>query len=412
MQEVQKDIESWFDRGLTVALAQVIHTQGPSPRKPGSVMAVASDGSLAGSVSGGCLEGSVVQAALACLKEGVRRIESYHTPTDGTLEAGLACGSSMEVAISMLPPPLFYAEKEEVNKGNRYVRVTLIKTEDSAACPDLDFRMIQGSACKKGLCSVTEDSGKWQVIFCRQQEQYKDIMREAAGCIARKLETQGDFRGRRASSLQAERQPEAERRLQAEKRQEVTARGYRFFFHYVEPKPKLVCIGGVHIAVHLTRMAKELGYRTIVIDPRGVFSTEERFPFVDELWKEWPQQALKHVVLDSSTALCALSHDPKFDVPAMAQALRSQAFYIGCLGRTTTQLERYQELKAEGFTEEELAKIHGPVGLNLGGREPAEIALSILSEITMVRYGGNLPSRSMVESAGKGAAEKKKSGKT
>ena len=159
-------------------------------------------------------------------------------------------------------------------------------------------------------------------------------------------------------------------------------------------------------------MAKELRYRTIVIDPRGVFSTEERFPFVDELWKEWPQQALKHVVLDSSTALCALSHDPKFDVPAMAQALRSQAFYIGCLGRTTTQLERYQELKAEGFTEEDLAKIHGPVGLNLGGREPAEIALSILSEITMVRYGGNLPSRSMVESAGKGAAEKEKSGKT
>lgn len=398
MQEVQNDIERWFRKGLTVALAQVVYTQGPSPRKPGSVMAVASDGSLSGSVSGGCLEGSVVQAALRCLKEGGRCIESYRTSADGVLEAGLACGSSMEVVISMLPAPLFCAEREEANKGNGYVRVTWMEAEDGAVASDLDFLMVRGEVCGEGLACADEASGKWRLVFCKQQEPYEGVMREAAGRIAQRLEEQGNSCGISAAGPQAA------------LRQEVTVRGYRFFFHYVKPKPKLVCIGGVHIAVHLTRMAKELGYRTVVIDPRGVFSAEERFPFADELWKEWPQQALKHVVLDSSTALCALSHDPKFDVPAMAQALRSQAFYIGCLGRTTTQLERYEELKAEGFTEEELARVYGPVGLNLGGREPAEIALSILSEITMARYGGNLPSRSMAESARKGAAEKEKSG--
>ncbi|MCI8401362.1 MAG: XdhC family protein [Lachnospiraceae bacterium] len=400
MQEVQKDIENWLHRGLTVALVQVIHTQGPSPRKAGSVMAVASDGSLSGSVSGGCLEGSMVQAALRCLEEGVRGIESYHGAADGTLEAGLACGSSMEAVVSMLQPSLFYAERDEANRGNGYVRVTLTEAADDTKVSDPDFLMLRGAVRGDGLSGGETASGKWHLVFDRWQEEYEDIMREAAGEIEQKLKAREAVCCSMSPVLS-----------DAAERQEVTVRGYRFFYHYVKPKPKLICIGGVHIAVHLTRMAKELGYRTVVIDPRGAFSTEERFPFVDELWKEWPQQALKHVIPDQATALCALSHDPKFDVPAMAEALRSQAFYIGCLGRTTTQLDRCEALRKEGFTKEELARIYGPVGLNLGGREPAEIALSILSEITMVRYGGKLPTRTMVQSAEIGAAEKEKSGR-
>ena len=182
--------------------------------------------------------------------------------------------------------------------------------------------------------------------------------------------------------------------------------GCHWFYHRVLPKPKLICIGGVHIAVHLTKMAKELGYQTIVIDPRGAFASEERLPYVDVIRKEWPQKAFATLAIDEMTAVCALSHDPKFDVPALATALKSPAFYIGCLGRVTTQWDRCQQLMEEGITEEELTRIHGPIGLNLGGREPVEVALSILSEITMVRYGGSLPARNMWESGQRGKRER------
>ena len=111
-----------------------------------------------------------------------------------------------------------------------------------------------------------------------------------------------------------------------------------FFFCRTNPLPKLVCVGGVHVSIHLTRMAKMLGYHTVVIDPRGAFATGERFPFVDQLVHAWPQEAFKGIALDESTALCALTHDPKIDVPALAAALDSPAFYIGSLGRHTTRL--------------------------------------------------------------------------
>ena len=168
----------------------------------------------------------------------------------------------------------------------------------------------------------------------------------------------------------------------------VQTGGGAFFFARANPQPQLVCVGSVHISIHLTRMAKMLGYRTVVVDPRGAFATEERFPFVDELVHAWPQEAFKTLRLTSSTALCALTHDPKIDVPALAAALDSPAFYIGSLGRYTTQLSRYRQLVCEGYDDEAIGRVYGPIGLDLKGREPAEIALSVMAEITAVRHGG------------------------
>jgi xanthine dehydrogenase accessory factor len=148
-----------------------------------------------------------------------------------------------------------------------------------------------------------------------------------------------------------------------------------------------VIFGGVHIAVALVPLARLLGYRTIVADGRQAFLTRERFPQADELILGWPEEAFARIGLDASCYVCILSHDPKFDEPALRLALRSPAAYIGAIGSKKTQASRREWLRAEGFTEAQIARVHGPIGLALGGRDPSETALAILAEMTRVRYG-------------------------
>jgi xanthine dehydrogenase accessory factor len=165
------------------------------------------------------------------------------------------------------------------------------------------------------------------------------------------------------------------------------------FLEVFARQPKLVIFGGVHIAMALVPLARALGYRTVVADGRQAFLTRERFPDADELLLAWPEEAFRQSGLDAATYVCLLSHDPKFDEPAMELALRSPAPYIGAIGSKKTQAARRERLRAKGFTEADLARVHGPIGLELGGRAPAEIALAILAEMTMVRHGrtGSLP---------------------
>jgi len=147
-----------------------------------------------------------------------------------------------------------------------------------------------------------------------------------------------------------------------------------------------VIVGGVHIAVELVSIANILGYHTVVIDPRKKFGSHERFPHADELIQSWPEQAFEQVQIDASTAVAMLTHDPKIDDPALMIALPSAAFYVGALGSTKTQAKRRERLLEAGVTEEQLARLHGPIGLNLGGRFPAEVALAIMAEIVQARH--------------------------
>jgi xanthine dehydrogenase accessory factor len=157
--------------------------------------------------------------------------------------------------------------------------------------------------------------------------------------------------------------------------------------------PRLVIFGGVHVAAELVPMAQALGYRTIVADGRPAFLTRERFPTADELILGWPDQALAQAGIDAATAVAVLTHDPKFDDPALLIALRSPAMYIGAIGSKKTQAARRERLRAAGLTDVELGRLFGPIGLDLGGRSPAETALAILSEITAVRYGAGVTRR-------------------
>ncbi len=150
----------------------------------------------------------------------------------------------------------------------------------------------------------------------------------------------------------------------------------------------LVIIGAIHIAIPLHRLAKLMGYRVTVVDARAKFATRERFPEADELILAWPDEAMAKLVVDNSTYVVILTHDPKFDLPALRSVLTKDAGYIGAIGSRKTNRNRFDALRAEGFTEEQLARVHGPIGLDLGGRGAEETALGILAEITAVRFGG------------------------
>ncbi len=160
---------------------------------------------------------------------------------------------------------------------------------------------------------------------------------------------------------------------------------------FIEPlkrPPHLVIIGAIHIAIPLHRLAKLMGYRVTVVDARSKFATRERFPDADEVIVAWPDEAMGRVQVDSSTYVVILTHDPKFDLPALRSVLKQEAGYVGAIGSRKTNQNRFDALRSEGFTEEQLARVHGPIGLDLGGRGAEETALGILAEITAVRFGG------------------------
>lgn len=162
------------------------------------------------------------------------------------------------------------------------------------------------------------------------------------------------------------------------------------FFDVQPPRDRLVLVGAVHVAIPLVAMASALGYETVVVDPRSAFATEERFAHADRLLAEWPDEAFEQIGLSAATCVVALSHDFKIDLPALRLALASPARYIGALGSRKTRAKRLDKLRADGFGDDDLARIHAPIGLPLGGRKPEEIATSILAEIVASRYGKKL----------------------
>lgn len=171
---------------------------------------------------------------------------------------------------------------------------------------------------------------------------------------------------------------------------------------FVEPfrrLPHMVIIGAIHIAIPLHRLAKLMGYRVTVIDARAKFATTERFPEADEVVVAWPDEAMRKITVDSSTYVVILTHDPKFDLPALRAVLGKEAGYIGAIGSRKTNQNRFTALRREGFTDEQLSRVHGPIGLDLGSRGAEETALGILAEVTTVRFGGSGASKREVKAA-------------
>jgi xanthine dehydrogenase accessory factor len=314
---------AWLADGRRVALCTVVGTWGSSPRPAGSLLAVRDDGRFEGSVSGGCVEGAVVTAALAVLTSGTPRLLDFGVSDAEAWEAGLACGGQLSVFLE----------------------------------PAADAALLRRLLAERPIALVTDLAGGGHRL----------VTADSAGADPA------------TAAL-------AKRALAADECLRIEAGGSPAFVTVFNPPARLVIVGAVHVAQALAPMAALAGFAVAVIDPRNSFASPERFPEVS-LVHDWPDDAVARLAPDPRTAVVVLSHDPKLDDPALEAALRSPAFYIGALGSRKTQAARRQRLAALGFGDADLARIHGPVGLDLGGRKAAEIAVAILAQIIAARHG-------------------------
>jgi xanthine dehydrogenase accessory factor len=332
MRDIFPTLERWVGEGHRFALATVTNTWGSSPRPVGSMMGVREDGLICGSVSGGCVESAVIESALASLADGQHRQLHFGQLTDDEVwDVGLSCGGEIDVWIDPLPVQrdraIWDRLAELVKRDEPFTLVTLL---------------VWGSSPVPGATS-TKSSGP---------------------IVEQSIEA---FDPASPTGMAAETDRAA-------------------FVQPIPSRDKLVIIGAVHIAIPLVGFARDLGFETIVIDPRGTFSVEERFEVLpDRMLSMWPEKAFKSVALTGSTYAVLLTHDPKIDDKALSALLKSQVVYIGALGSRSTHAARRERLLAAGFGEEDLKRIHGPVGLSIGAKSPAEIALSIMAEIVQVR---------------------------
>lgn len=321
---------TWLAAGRSVALATVVDTWGSAPRRPGSHMAIDGEGRFAGSVSGGCVEVAVVAEAGVALERAEPRLVTYGVADADAWAVGLACGGSIQVLVT----PVGQGEGEIAPELLERIAGVGPGHEGEVVAFDLAGSSVEAVSVRTGL---------------------------PAG------ERERVLRSGEASTVDV-----GERRL--------------FLRPYLAP-PRIVVIGAVHIAQPLVAYAEVLGFEVVVIDPRSAFANADRFPGVTCL-DLWPEEGLRAAAVDPRTAIVALTHDPKLDDPALRMALEGPAFYVGALGSRRTHARRLDRLREAGVTDDRLARIHAPIGLDLGGRSPEEIALSIVSEIVAVLRGG------------------------
>ncbi len=317
MLDLLNTIESWRARGDAVALATVVSVTGSAPRPAGAKMAVNARGEIAGSVSGGCVEGAVVEAALEVIENGRPQHLHFGIADETAWSVGLMCGGQIAVFVERLDAR--FDEIAQLVRARRRFAVQTIVAGDNA-----------------GAKTIIPDSDP------RTLNQKTGLIDTPAGAA---------------------------------------------FFDIIEPPARLYIIGGTHISVALTTIARTLGYHVTVIDPRQMFATPERFAHADALLIAYPQRVLTPDMIDTSTCFAVLTHDPKVDDPALMIALKSPARYIGALGSHTTHAARLERLRQAGCTEAQLARIHAPIGLDIGARTPEEIAVAIAAEMVKAQVG-------------------------
>ncbi len=321
--------QEWIGNGRTVALATVIATWGSSPRPVGSQMVIDEEGRFEGSVSGGCIEGAVIEEALEAIRGGKPRRVFFGVTQDQAWEVGLACGGEIEIFVEKV-------------------------TWQSVLNELVGFR-----AVKRPACLITDlDSGEKTLI---------------------PLDDPG-----RLEPLSGELRAQVEHIRDGERNTIAAAGDRTLFLHCFQPPAQLIIVGAVHIAKALAPIARIAGYEVIIVDPREAFANTVRFGDVPVV-VEWPDEAMERIGLHSRTAVVTLAHDPKIDDPALSSALRSDAFYIGALGGSKSHANRLVRLGQAGFTDDQLRRIHGPVGLNIGAVTAEEIAVAIMAQVTDVR---------------------------
>lgn len=352
MRDLVHHIDRALSDGRRIAVARVVGVDGSGPRDPGAALILTEDGQVFGSVSGGCVESDVVNECAEVLAGGAPRLTSYGIADELAATVGLTCGGTVHIFVELLDWGLLWdVFRESLVAEEPVALVTMIEG------PALGTRMLVGT-------------GRAAVGSFDDRRLDDAIERDAPG------HTDSGHYGTRHYG------PHGEARLE-----EVAV-----FIEPFAPASQMIIFGGVDFTAALAATAKVLGYYVTVCDARAVFATAARFPAADQVVVSWPDRYLRQALprpLTARDAICVLTHDPKFDVPAIVAALETDVGYIGVMGSRRTTTERNIRLREVGVDEAGLRRVHGPLGLDLGARTPEETAISICAEIIRLRAGGS-----------------------
>jgi xanthine dehydrogenase accessory factor len=350
VRELLADLDRWLSEGRRVALATLIAVEGSGPRAPGAALAVSDAGEVSGSVSGGCVEGAVVEAALSVLDGSPPHVVRFAAADAAGLEPGLPCGGALRI---------FVAELRGERDGAPFA---LVRDAVRAAAPVALCTVLEGAHAGATLAAAADGETRGTL---GDAELDRAVTRDARALLA-----QGLTRLRRYGG-----------------RGQTREAGVEVFVASFASPPTLVLCGAIDFTASLCRIGKVLGYRVVICDARAAFATPARFPEADEVVVEWPDRYLAKADLDERSAIAVLTHDPKFDVPALQAAVKTPAAYVGAMGSRLTHRDRVERLREAGMSEAEIARISAPAGLDLGAATPEETALSILAEVVALRSG-------------------------
>ncbi|MEM6628928.1 MAG: XdhC family protein [Bacteroidota bacterium] len=338
MLDIISGLQDWTQKGKRIALATVTKTWGSAPRKVGAALAISEDMEMLGSVSGGCVEGAVVKEAMEVLNTGVPKSLSFGVTDENAWEVGLSCGGEVHV---FLEP--FLTEQSEGNLLWEEIQRCISENEGCV--------WISKMGGVKSFSSVVQPESK--LLGSAIDHSVQSLALEAYG-------------QRKSGIIQKEDQ--------------------NYFAHVFPRKSQLLIIGAAHITVDLVDLAQQFGFECIVIDPRGIFSEKTQFRVPpDQLFVDWPAEVLPNFTLDAYSYAVLLTHDPKIDDQALHILMDSNVAYIGALGGRKTHKKRVNRLQEAGVEEEKIARIHGPIGMDINAQTAQEIALSILGELIQAK---------------------------
>ncbi len=342
MKDIWDDLVKWSEANKPFVLARVVKTWKSAPRKPGAAMIIDDALNVAGSVSGGCIEGAVIQEAQNVMESGVPAHMSYGIENETAWSVGLSCGGDVQVLIEK-----HWSASENPSAMKVWNRVQQSVKENKS------LALLTRLGIPDSAPMMIDETGNTEEAWQDFDEELQEL------------------------SLKI---------LKSGKSQIQEWQQHKIFFHAVPAPDQLIIIGAGHISVFLVQFAQQLDFDTFVIDPKTIFANQQRFPVQPtQLITEWPHEVLQDWQLHNHTYVVFLTHDPKIDDPTMHIVLREPVAYIGALGSRRTHAKRCLRLQESGFSEEEIKRIHAPVGLDIGSETPAEIALSIMAEIIGIK---------------------------
>ena len=354
MKSILNDVERWLEQDHSVALATLVKTKGSSPRAVGALMAVRDTGEITGSISGGCVEAALIETALEVIAEGKPRLLSYGVADELGFEVGLTCGGTIEVFVERLEPKLL--------EDNLSLRMVFNTIRQASKYPCVLGTMVKGA--KTGAKIILTKDGKSFGSFGSQQLDLV-VNRDAQKFLDRGLNALRYYN------------------IDSKDCQTKVA----VFIQSFAPPPHLIIFGVVDFTRSLCKLAKMLGYRVTICDARSRLATSARFPEADAIILEWPGKYIRKTKIDDRTVIAVLTHDPKFDIPALVSAVGTPAAYIGAMGSRRATADRISRLQEAGLSEIDINRISAPIGLDIGANTPDETAVSIMAEVIAQKNG-------------------------